>query len=400
MIIQREQYLKKLRQVKDKPLIKVLTGVRRCGKSVLMAQFRDELIKNGVGESNTQFLNFEEAENGAYSKTWQEIHDSIAQRLVKGTKNYIFLDEIQNVSEWEKLVDSLYAKDNVDLYLTGSNAYLLSSELATLLSGRQFEIRVLPFSFSEYAELTGDNTEAGLLKYLRFGGMPQAVDFINDESLATDYLNGVFNTVVIKDMISRGQIKDTELLTRIMIYAFDNIGNPFSAKKVADYLCSNYRQVSSQTVEKYLSAASEAFIMYPAQRFNIRGKELLKTNCKYYIVDMGFRNILLARGEAFDIGRAIENTVYLELIRRGYQTFVGQTKNSKEVDFVAKTRDGDYVYIQVCETMRGEETRNRELTALKDVPDNHPKIILSLDPEENNFGGIRQVNLRKWLLEE
>ena len=400
MIIKREQYLSKLRQVKDKPLIKVITGVRRSGKSVLMAQFKEDLIKNGVEEANTQFYNFEEAENGAYSKTWQGIHDSITKNLNKGSKNYIFLDEIQNIPEWEKLVDSLYAKPNIDLYITGSNAYLLSSELATLLSGRQFEVKVLPFSFKEYTEATADNTEAGLLKYLRFGGMPQAVDFINDQNLATEYLNGVFNTVVVKDIVSRGEIKDVELFTRIMTYVFDNIGNPFSAKKVADYLCSNYRQVSSQTVEKCLLAASEAFIIYPVQRFNIRGKELLKTNRKYYAVDIGFRNVLLARGEAFDIGRAMENVAYLELIRRGYQVFVGQTKNDKEVDFVTKDRTGGVTYFQVCETMRGEDTKNRELAALKDIPDSHPKIILSLDPEENNFDGIRQINFREWLLGE
>lgn len=205
--------------------------------------------------------------------------------------------------------------------------------------------------------------------------------------------------MVMKDIVSRGEIRDMEVLDRVLRYVFDNIGNSFSAKKVADYLSNNYRKVSSETVEKCLRMAEEAFIQFSAQRYNVRGKELLKTNRKYYLVDMGFRNVLLARGEAFDVGRAIENTVYLELLRRGYQVYVGQTKNDKEVDFVAKTKNGETTYFQVCETMRGEETKNRELSALRDIPDSHPKIILSLDPEENNFDGIRQINLKSWLLD-
>ena len=403
MEVKRETYLSKLRSVKDKNLIKVVTGIRRCGKSFLLKQFRSEVISNGTPETNTQYLNFEDAENGAYTKAWQEILQDILQNLAEDM-NYIFLDEVQNIPEWEKLVDSLYVKENVDLYITGSNAYFLSSEIATLLSGRQFEIKMLPFSYREFLESAYNPGEApaglALARYLRYGGMPQAVDFGEDYSLATEYLTGVYNTVVMRDVMNRQNINDSEILNRVVTYVFDNIGNTFSSKKVADYLTSNFRAVSSQTIDKYLTAMTDSFVFYQAQRFNIRGKELLKTNRKYYAVDMGFRNVLLARGESFDIGRAIENTVYLELLRRGYQVYIGQTKNDREVDFVAKDNSGTITYFQVCETMRGKETRERELASLRDIDDSYRKIILCLDPEDNNFEGIEQINLEKWLVEE
>lgn len=403
MEVKREIYLAKLRAVKDKNLIKVITGIRRCGKSFLLKQFRSEIISSGTPESNTQYLNFEDAENGAYDKSWQEILQDISSKLVDGM-NYIFLDEVQNIPEWEKLVDSLYVKENIDLYITGSNAYFLSSEIATLLSGRQFEIKVFPFSYREFLEGAYNPGEVpaglALMRYLRYGGMPQAVDFGEDYNLAAEYLTGVYNTVVMKDVMNRQGITDPEVLNRVVTYVFDNIGNTFSSKKVADYLSSNFRSVSSQTIDKYLSAMQDSFVFYQAQRFNIRGKELLKTNRKYYAVDMGLRNVLLARGDAFDIGRAIENTVYLELLRRGLQVFIGQTKNDREVDFVTKDKNGTITYYQVCETMRGEETRARELAALRDIDDDYRKIVLCLDPESNNFEGIEQINLEKWLVNQ
>lgn len=403
MEVKREIYLAKLRAVKDKNLIKVITGIRRCGKSFLLKQFRSEIISSGTPESNTQYLNFEDAENGAYDKSWQEILQDISSKLVDGM-NYIFLDEVQNIPEWEKLVDSLYVKENIDLYITGSNAYFLSSEIATLLSGRQFEIKVFPFSYREFLEGAYNPGEVpaglALMRYLRYGGMPQAVDFGEDYNLAAEYLTGVYNTVVMKDVMNRQGITDPEVLNRVVTYVFGNIGNTFSSKKVADYLSSNFRSVSSQTIDKYLSAMQDSFVFYQTQRFNIRGKELLKTNRKYYAVDMGLRNVLLARGDAFDIGRAIENTVYLELLRRGLQVFIGQTKNDREVDFVTKDKNGTITYYQVCETMRGEETRTRELAALRDIDDDYRKIVLCLDPESNNFEGIEQINLEKWLVNQ
>lgn len=403
MEVKREIYLAKLRAVKDKNLIKVITGIRRCGKSFLLKQFRSEIISSGTPESNTQYLNFEDAENGAYDKSWQEILQDISSKLVDGM-NYIFLDEVQNIPEWEKLVDSLYVKENIDLYITGSNAYFLSSEIATLLSGRQFEIKVFPFSYREFLEGAYNPGEASaglaLMRYLRYGGMPQAVDFGEDYNLAAEYLTGVYNTVVMKYVMNRQGITNPEVLNRVVTYVFDNIGNTFSSKKVADYLSSNFRSVSSQTIDKYLSAMQDSFVFYQAQRFNIRGKELLKTNRKYYAVDMGLRNVLLARGDAFDIGRAIENTVYLELLRRGLQVFIGQTKNDREVDFVTKDKNGTITYYQVCETMRGEETRTRELAALRDIDDDYRKIVLCLDPESNNFEGIEQISLEKWLVSQ
>lgn len=393
MEIIRTQYLEKLRLVRDKKLIKVITGIRRVGKSTLLKQFRDELLAEGIDASRVQFLNFEEERNTANGGSWREIHRKIEEKLVRDGMNYVFLDEIQNVLEWEKLVDSLYVKENVDLYLTGSNAYFLSSEFSTLLSGRQFEIRVLPFSYLEYGKMSSGN----MMGFLRYGGMPQAVEFLPDENLVVEYLEGVYNTVVMKDVVSRGGIRDVEVLDRIMRYAFDNIGNGFSAKKVADYLSSNYRKVSPETVERCLRMMEEAFVLFSAQRYNVRGRELLKTQKKYYLVDMGLRNVLIARGETFDVGRALENTVYLELLRRGYRVFVGQTGSGKEVDFVARRRDGVIEYYQVCETMRGEMTRERELVPFKEIQDNYAKIVISMDVEENDFEGIKQVNVEKWL---
>lgn len=403
-MIQRENYLSKLRTLRDKNLIKVLTGVRRCGKSTLLAMFRDELLSQGVEQSQIQTYNLEEADN-LDLRNWKTLHDTIVNKMLPDKQNYIFLDEIQNVEEFERTIDSLYAKKNTDIYVTGSNAYFLSSDLATLLSGRQIEIKVLPFSFAEYIEAS-DTSNANyndlFEQYLQNGGFPQSVDlFKDDENLAIEYLTGVFSTVVLKDVITRSEVpNDTEALQNILRYVFDNVGSLVSPKKIADYMSNNYRTISSRTVERFLSAAIDSFILYDVNRFDIKGKELLQTQQKYYLVDTGLRRISLGRGAQFNTGRALENIIYLELLRRGYMVWVGKTKADKEIDFVARTKAGILEYYQVTETMRNEETRERELSALRNIDDNNRKYVLTLDPGSNNYEGIDQVNAIDWLLRQ
>ncbi len=401
-MIKRENYLEKLRQLKDKHIIKVISGVRRSGKSTLLSLFRQELIGNGIKENQIQSINFEEAKNINLTN-WKKLHDEIENKLITGKMNYIFLDEIQNVKEFEKMVDSLFVKDNVDLYITGSNAYFLSSEFSTLLSERQIEISVLPFSFAEYIKILGENSmidrQKTFINFLRNGGFPQSVEMFNESTnLGIDYLSGLYHTIVLKDIITREGVNDAEALENTLKFVFDNIGNLLSPKKIADYMGNNYRKISSRTVEKFLSATIDSFILYSVNRFDIKGKELLQTQQKYYLVDTGLRQVLLAKGEQFDLGRALENVIYLELLRRGYQIWIGKTKNGKEIDFVAKNKEGILEYYQITESMHNGETRDRELSALKNIDDNNRKFVITLDPEKNNFNGIEQINAIDWVL--
>lgn len=401
-MIKRENYLNKLRQLKGKHIIKLITGVRRSGKSTLLELFRNELTANGIEKNQIQSINFEEAKNIDLTD-WKKLHDEIENKLIKNKMNYIFLDEIQNVKEFEKMVDSLFTKKNVDLYMTGSNAYFLSSEFSTLLSGRQMEIRILPFSFAEYIEILGESKQndkqKSFLDFLKNGGFPQSVEMFKESTnLGIDYLTGLYHTVVLKDIITREGVNDSEALENTLKFVFDNIGNLLSPKKIADYMGNNYRKISSKTIDKFLSATTDSFILYSASRFDIKGKELLQTQQKYYLVDTGLRQVLLAKGEQFDIGRALENVIYLELLRRGGQVWIGKTKDSKEVDFVVKNSKGEIEYYQVAETIRGEETKIRELSALNNIDDNNRKFIITLDPEKNNFNGIEQINAIDWLL--
>jgi predicted AAA+ superfamily ATPase len=400
-LIKREEYLGKLRILRDKHVIKVISGVRRSGKSSLLALFRDELLKSGVSEAQTQTINFEEAKNIDLTD-WLSLHNHLERNLVPDKMNYIFLDELQLVSGFEKMIDSLFVKENVDLYVTGSNAYFLSGKWATLLSGRYMEIKMLPFSFREYLKMLGSGVgrqDENFTNYLKNGGFPQAVEIFRENiNLGVDYLTGIYNTVVVKDILTREGVNDPDALENVLKFVFDNISNLLSPKKIADYMASNYRSISSRTVKKFLVAAKESFMLYSVDRFDIKGKELLQTQQKYYLVDTGLRQVLLARDQQFDVGRALENVVFLELLRRGYQVWTGKTKAGKEVDFVAKSTVGILEYYQVAETMRGEETRERELSALRNIDDNNAKYILTLDPEANNYDGIGQVNVVDWLV--
>ena len=397
MII-RNEYLYKLKVLKDKDIIKVITGIRRCGKSTLLKQFRDELIKNGVDEKQTLYLNFEDYSLEELQDP-KKLHEYILSNLDLSKKNYVFLDEIQMVEDFPKVVNSLFSRDNIDLYITGSNAYMLSSEIATYLSGRYIEIKMLPLSFKEFVSTKEDknNLENHYLEYIKTTSFPYVLNMTDDLNLLNDYLEGIYNTVIIKDIKTRKKISDTMLLESVIRFIADNIGNEFSTKKISDTLTSNGRKIDVRTVEKYIDALMESFIIYQAKRYDIKGKQYLKTLDKYYLVDIGFRNMLLGN-KGTDVGHILENIVYLELLRRGKKVYVGKV-GDLEVDFVAQDAKGK-VYYQVAATVRDEETLNRELKSLQKIQDNYPKIILTLDNDPDaDYEGIKKINVLKWLID-
>lgn len=401
-MIQRNEYLSELIKWKHDDLIKVVTGIRRCGKSTLLKLFAEHLKSEGVSDEQIISINFEDLKNEDLLN-YKSLYNYIQERLCKGKWTYVLLDEIQNVSEFQKAVDSLYVQEKVDIYITGSNAYMLSGKLATLLSGRYIEISMLPFSFKEYYEIAKGNKEDAFTKFLKFGGFPYSTVVGNTDDKAMQYLEGIYNTIIVKDIEDRqnresGYTKtiDVALLKSISTYLADVIGNPVSIKGITDYLNSNYRKVSDHTVSDYVSALTEAFIFYPAERFDIQGKELLKTNKKYYIVDVGLRNYLLAKN-SLDLGFALENIVFLELKRRGYKVNVGKL-GVKEVDFVVQ-KNGVKEYYQVSANVSDATTFEREISPLKQIKDNYKKIILTLDKfSVGNYAGIEVVNVIDWLL--
>ena len=401
-MIERTTYLEKLKYWKDEQVIKVITGIRRCGKSTLLKQFQENLKRQGVLNEQIIYLNFEELDNENLLD-YKSLYEYIKSHLVPQKMNYIFLDEIQNVSQYEKAVDSLYIKDNADLYITGSNAYMLSSDLSTLLSGRYVEISMLPLSFAEYYEINKkDSKEDSFSDYMKFGGLPYIATMNRTDDKVDTYLEGIYNTVIVKDVEERQKrtqskkVVDTALLQSISKYLMDVVGNPISINGIANYLCSNNRKVSSHTVNDYVDMLTEAFVFYKAERFDIKGKELLKTNAKYYAVDTGIRNHLISKKE-FDLGFVLENIVYLELLRRGYKVCIGKV-GTKEVDFVAQKNDYKE-YIQVSLNLSSEETFNREVSSLREIKDNFDKTILTLDKfTVGNYDGIIVKNVIDWLL--
>lgn len=400
-MIKREQYISKLKQLKDTHLIKVISGVRRSGKSTLLEMFRDELLDNKVNQKQITFINFENPEYTDKVTDYMDIYNKINKSLIKDKMNYIFLDEIQNVPNFEKLVDGLFIKKNVDLYITGSNAYFLSGELATLLTGRNFKIKILPLSFVEYTSTFKDKSRLDLIfqNYLDYGAFPQTIDLFNiDPSLVREYLQGIYNTVLFKDVIARKGVNDREVLEHVARYLLDNIGSLTSPKSISNYMGSNYRKVAPQTIDNNLSALSDSFLFYPINRYDIKGKKYLQTQQKYYTIDAGLRSAVLGNQANIDRGHILENIVFLELLRRGGQVWIGKTKDGKEVDFVVKNSKGNIEYYQVAETIRGEETKQRELSALNNIDDNNHKFLITLDPEKNNFNGIEQINAIDWLL--
>lgn len=405
-MVQREEYLQKLILWRDEQVIKVVTGIRRCGKSTLLAQFQAYLKDDGVEDRQIVSLNFEELENEELLD-YRTLYQALTARLCPDKTTYIFLDEVQKVPEFEKVVDSLYVKDRVDLYITGSNSYMLSGELATLLSGRYVELSILPLSFREYCQLQPSGEKDALFAaFLQDGGFPYIASMNRSKEKVDMYLEGIYNTIIIKDIEERQRRRDTDpnrrkvtdiaLLKAIAKFLAGSVGNPISVKGIADYITSTGRKVSQNTVADYIEVLSEAFVFYPAERFDVIGKQLMKMNQKLYIVDLGIRRYLLSRRD-YDLGFSLENVVYLELLRRGYGVNVGRIGNT-EVDFVAK-KDDRYHYFQVTATMLDPATFEREITPLRNIRDNYPKTILTLDRMTlGNYDGIEAVNAVDWLL--
>ncbi|MBO5523800.1 MAG: ATP-binding protein [Roseburia sp.] len=404
-MVKRKEYLEQLIGWKEEQVIKVVTGIRRCGKSTLLAQYQEWLKENGVAEEQILSVNFEELEYEDLLD-YKRLYQYLKEHLADGKMTYIFLDEIQKVPFFEKAVDSLYVKPNVDLYITGSNAYLLSGDLATLLTGRYVEIKMLPLSFREYLTMTGLEPEQGFPEYLRNGGMPYIAAMNRTDEKVSTYLEGIYNTVIVKDIEDRQARKESEpskrkitdiaLLKTIAKYLASVAGNPVSVRSITDYLISNGRKISPNTVGDYVEALTESFIFYPAERFDIVGKQLLKANRKMYIVDLGLRNHILPR-KSYDLGFSLENMVYFELLRRGYQVTIGKVGNT-EVDFVAQ-KQGVYQYFQVTADMTAKETFDREIRPLENIRDNYEKIILTMDRlTPGNYNGIKVWYLPDWLI--
>lgn len=404
-MVERKEYLDRLNQWRDEQVIKVITGIRRCGKSTLLLQYQEWLKASGVSEDQIVSVNFEELEYEEL-QDYRKLYSYLKNRLCERKKTYIFLDEIQKVPSFEKIVDSLYVKPYVDIYITGSNAYMLSGDLATLLTGRYVEIKMLPLSFKEYLQITGTDQDRGLAEYMRNGGLPYIAVMDRTKEKVEIYLEGIYNTVIVKDIEDRQarkekhpdkrKITDILLLKTIARYLASIVGNPVSIRSITDYLTSNGRKISPNTVGDYVEALTESFIFYSAERFDIVRKQLLKASRKMYIVDLGLRNHILPRRQ-YDLGVSLENIVYFELLRRGYRVMIGKV-GSTEVDFVAE-KQGTYTYFQVTADMTAKETFDREMKPLMNIRDNYEKIVLTGDRLTiGNYDGIQVRNLPDWLL--
>lgn len=395
--IERKQYLDKLIAFREKQLIKIITGVRRCGKSTLMEIYQNYLREQGVTAEQIVAVNFEDYDYYELRNP-KTLHSYLKERLVPGKTTYIFLDEIQHCEEFPRVVDSLYIKKGIDLYITGSNAYMLSSEIATLISGRYVEIKMLPLSFREYVDSTGNTNDLSrkYTSYLENSSFPYALELVDQPKEIKDYLDGIYNTIVVKDIAKRHKIPDTMMLESVARFVFDNIGSQLSTKKIADTMTSEGRKIDVKTVEKYLKALMESYIVYQAKRYSVKGRQYLKTLEKYYVVDIGLRYMLLG-SRSTDVGHILENVIYLELLRRGYDVYVGKI-DELEVDFVAMEAK-KIIYFQAAATVRDQKTLQRELTPLQKITDHYPKFILTLDEDpEADYDGIRRVNALDWLI--
>lgn len=404
-MVERTEYLNALEQWRGEQVIKVVTGIRRCGKSTLLSQFQRRLMQNGVPQEQVVSVNFEDLEFEELTD-YKVLYAYLKDRLVPGKTTYLFLDEIQKVPSFEKVVDSLFIKPDVDIYISGSNAYMLSGDLATLLTGRYVEIKMLPLSFREFLELTGLSQEQGLGDYLQNGGLPYAASMVRTAEKVDTYLEGIYNTVIVRDIEdrqsrkeadpARRKITDIALLKTIAKYLASVAGSPVSVRSITNYLTSNGRKISANTVSDYVEALTECFLFYPVERFDLIGKQILKTNNKFYMVDLGLRNHILPRRN-YDLGFSLENVVYFELLRRGYRVRIGKA-GSAEVDFVAE-KQGIYTYFQVTADMTAKETFEREMKPLAALKDNYEKIILTADRlTAGNYNGIKVLYLPDWLL--
>ncbi|GHT13245.1 ATPase [Bacteroidia bacterium] len=401
-MIQREIYLKKLRSLRDTNLIKVVTGIRRCGKTTLLEAFRNELKYSGINEKHIISLNFEERENIKFTE-WTALYDEIITKTNPNEKNYIFLDEVQLLTDFEKLIDAIYIKKHIDLYVTGSNAYLLSSELATLLTGRYVAINLHPFSFYEYTLAFPEekNTDRLFRQYMNNSCFPEAVNLSKTApEIVNDYLQSIFNTVVVKDIVKKYKLRNFNNLQRIIEYLFDTVGSLVSPTNIAETLNKNSdKTISHNTVNKLISFLTESYLLYAAPRYDIKGKELLTTNEKYYVVDLGLKNILQSNRYDRDMGHKLENVIYFELLRRGGEVFVGKNKD-KEIDFMVQKPNNEREYYQVAYTVSDEKTFEREFSSLRTLRDNYPKYVLTLDYDNAVIEGIQKINVIDWLLKQ
>ncbi|MDR0617887.1 MAG: ATP-binding protein [Endomicrobium sp.] len=397
-LIDRPSYLNKLKLWKDKDdLIKVVTGIRRCGKSTLFKLFQNHLKAIGVGDKQIINLNLEDSKNEKFLD-YKILHKHIEELTLKNSINYVFIDEIQLVKGYQKAINSLRLKKNIDLYVTGSNAYMFAPLVTTLLSGRYIEIKMQPLSFKEYINLFEDKKDIlNLYKnYIVNGGFPQTVLLNNDKQLIQDYLIGLYNTIIQKDIILRGQFKDISRLENVVRFLFDNIGNETSIRNISNTLLSDKVQIHPQTIESYIQGLVDSFLIYRADRFDTKGKLYLKSNSKYYVSDMGLRLALLGNRN-LDVGHVLENIVYLELIRRGYRVNIGKVGNL-EVDFIAQSPE-EIIYYQVSQTLINNKTLKRELLPLQKLKDNYRKIIITTDTIAQSFDGIETKNIIDFLLE-
>lgn len=393
-MIERLEYLEKLKKWKDKDVIKVVTGIRRCGKSTLYELFIDYLKSVGIDSKHIISINLEAPDYDF--QNYRDLYNYVMERIGDSGKYYVFLDEVQNVKEFQKAVDGLYIKKNVDVYITGSNAYLLSGELATLLSGRYIEIRMLPFSFREYRDYFGiEGDEKLYLRYVNNSSFPYALK-LDDEGEVDDYLDSIYNTIIVKDILTRKKIADIGVFRELTKFLFVSVGSTMSVKKIADTLNSNGRKISVHTVESYLEALTESYIFNRVSRYDIKGKQYLETGEKYYATDVTMRYALLGR-KNLDVGHILENVVYLELIRRGYRVYIGKIGDN-EVDFIAINKEGREYY-QVSYTTRDERTLERELSSLQKISDHYPKFILTMDMDPvADYEGIKRINVLEWLV--
>ena len=395
-MIERKEYLEKLKKWKDKDLIKVITGIRRCGKSTLFELYIDYLKSIGIEDNHIISINLEDPDNEF--DTYKDLYKYVKEQIKDKKPYYVFLDEVQKVSEFQKAVDGLYIIKNVDVYITGSNAFLLSGELATLLTGRYIEIKMYPLSFEEYLSYyEKDANEKIYLDYINRSSFPYALK-LEEESEIDDYLDALYNTIIVKDIGQRKKIADTLMLRTVAKFMFNNIGNCLSIKKIADTLTSDGRSISVHTVESYLESLVESYVFNRVSRFDIKGKQYLQSGEKYYATDVTMRYALLGRRN-IDAGHILENIVYLELIRRGYKVYIGKT-GEKEIDFVAENKEG-FTYFQVAYTTREKTTLERELAPLQDVNDHYPKYILTMDIDPiADYDGIKKINVLDWLLKK
>ncbi len=394
-MIERNEYLSLLEKWRDKQVIKVITGVRRCGKSTLLNQFRDRLAADGVASECIISLNFEDLDNEPYLD-YKTLYAYVKERLQAGRMNYLFFDEIQLVENFQKVIDSLFLLPHVDIYATGSNAYLLSGEIATLLTGRYIEIKLYPLSFKEFFSANPTlSPETAYRNYIQFGSFPYVLRLNGEKPMITDYLLGLYNTIVLKDVVARRKITDVTMLESVVKFLADNIGNLTAIKRISDTMTSAGRKITAHTVENYVSALVASYIFYPASRYDTKGMQYLKNGQKYYLSDIGLRNVIIGT-KTGDVGHILENVIYLELLRRGGEVYIGKA-DSAEIDFVVISGETK-VYYQVALSVREESTLQRELAPLQSLSDHYPKYLLTLDNDPPvSHNGIRQLYALDWL---